>query len=393
MECYKRALQVDVFCHEALDKLCKYHSLTANDAKQVLLSMPFKKQCSVVEAELVRALYNLQLSHISCSDSKPVVPLPVGIKSLATNTDVLSYIADKNLGIMKVDVCYTHTSRILENDPYHPHALLIHIVCCVTLSLTSELFTIGHRLVSTFPGSALAWYAVSCYYFTLRKHQISRKYLSKSISLDANFAPAHMTFGISLACEGERDQARSAFASAARIMQGSYLPLFFLGKEYYLTCAVSTSAKFIKNALSVSPNNPILLQEVGVMLFNIGDISKAESYLRSAALCVHSIDPRVTLPWWEPVYNNLGHVLRKLGKYNEALQMYQYSLQLLPNEPATLTSIAFTNLLNGNGENAIKYANHSLQFKREDQFTLELLNIAIEHTCADEISLSDGQCT
>ena len=79
-----------------------------------------------------------------------------------------------------------------------------------------------------------------------KKHQVARKYLSKSISLDANFVPAHMAFGISLASEGERDQARAAFAAAARIMQGSHLPLMFLGREYYLTCAMATSTKFMK---------------------------------------------------------------------------------------------------------------------------------------------------
>ena len=187
-----------------------------------------------------------------------------------------------------------------------------------------------------------------------------------------------MAFGISLACEGERDQARAAFAAAARIMQGSFLPLMFLGKEYYLTCAVSTCAKFMKSALNVSPHNPHLLQEVGVMLFNNCDFFKAERYLHAVVTRLRSMDPYITLSEWEPVYNNLGHVLRKLGKFEKALQMHQYALQLVPNEPTTLTSISFTYLLSGDVGKAIEWANRSLKFKREDQFSLELLNITME---------------
>ncbi len=375
VDCYKQALLVDVFCREALDKLCSNHTLTIKDENILLASLPFKKQCSVAEEELVRSLYSLQLVHTRSNHLKP---FPLCIKSLQTNADVLSDIAGFYMDIMNISACYTHTSTILKDDPYHPRGLILHLVCCVAMSLTSELFSIGHRLVNTFPNSALAWYAVSCYYFALKKHQVSRKYLCKAISLDANFASAHMAFGISLACEGERDQARAAFATAARIMQGSYIPLMFLGKEYYLTCAISTSAKFLKNALIASPNNPILLQEVGVMLFSNGEFIKAEYYLRSTVSHLQSIDPCVTLCEWEPVYNNFGHILRKLGKYDKALTMYGCALQLAPNEPTTLTSIAFTYFLNGDIDEAIEYVNHSLRFRREDQFTLELLKEAMD---------------
>ncbi len=388
MECYKKALVVDVFCEEALDKLCLYHFLSAKDEKQLLLSMPFKKQCSHPEEAALKALYQRKLSHTRASHLTQDVELPSCIESLQTNADVLSDVADYYLDAMNIDACYTHTSRILKLDPYHRHALHLHIVCCVCRSFVSELFTIGHQLVNTFPKSALAWYAVSCYYIALQKHQVARKYLSKSISLDANFAPAHMAFGISLASEGERDQARAAFAAAARIMQGSHLPLMFLGREYYLTCAMATSTKFMKNALSISPHNPILLQEVGVMLFNNGEYDKSESYLQLAVKHLRSIDPNVTLSEWEPVYNNLGHVMRKLGKYEESLQMHEFALQLCPNESTTLISIALTCLLSGNVDKVIKFTNQSLRLKREDQVALELLHTAIEESTMAMISES-----
>lgn len=340
--------------------------------------MPFKKQCSHSEEEALRALYHHKLCHSHVNIPVEDLKLPACIDSLQTNTDVSCDIAEFYLNVMNIEACYSRTSQILEVDPYHTHALQLHIVCCVRKLLVSELFTIGHRLVNMFPNSALAWYAVGCYYITVQKNQVARKYLNKSISLDANFAPSHMAFGISLASEGERDQARAAFASCARIMQGSHLPLMLLGREYYLTCAIVTSTKFMKNALAISPHNPTLLQEVGVMLFNNGEYDKAESYLRLAVSHLRSIDPNVTLNEWEPIYNNLGHVMRKNGKYMLALQMYEFALQLSPQENTTLTSIAFTYLLKGDSDKAIEYANQSLRFKREDNFTLELLHMAMD---------------
>ena len=92
-----------------------------------------------------------------------------------------------------------------------------------------------------------------------------------------------------------------------------------------------------------------------------------------------SIDPHVTLQLWETVYNNLGHVLRKQWKFDKALSMHLSALQLSPNQPSSLTAIAFVYLLKGDYEKVVKFANHSLRLKREDdQFTLELLQTAME---------------
>lgn len=90
------------------------------------------------------------------------------------------------------------------------------------------------------------------------------------------------------------------------------------------------------------------------------------------------MDPQRTLEAWEPVYNNLGHVYRKQGRYEEALKAHKDSLQLEPHNASTLSTIAFLHLLMGTLEAAVDYANQSLRLKREDQFTLELLHVIME---------------
>ena len=110
---------------------------------------------------------------------------------------------------------------------------------------------------------------------------------------------------------------------------------------------------------------------------SLGAYGKAERYFKQALGQLELVDPHVTLPAWEPVYNNLAHVLRKQGKLDQAMSCHFHSLQLLPHNPSTLTAIAFIYLLQGKLDLVVEYANQSLRVKREDQFTLEVLHSAM----------------
>ena len=70
--------------------------------------------------------------------------------------------------------------------------------------------------------------------------------------------------------------------------------------------------------------------------------------------------------------------MRKQKKFDEALEMHLSALQLAPNQASTLTAIAFVYLLKGNFDKVVEFANRALRLKREDQFTLELLQAAME---------------
>lgn len=376
--CYKDALMVDVFCEEALERLCCHYSLTIEEEKSLLAALPFKKQCSVEEERVLKFLYQSKLRHAR----KGVTQVHESLQPLCTNLDVQCSVANQHFQNMNIDACFTVTSEVLEKDPYHTSALLLHIACCVQKEKVTELFSIGHQLVNHFPHSALSWYAVGCYYIVTKKHQSARKYLMRSVSLDSQFAPAHMAFGLSFASDGEHDQAIAAFSNAARVMKGSHLPLMHLGKEYYLTGATSLSTRFLKSALAMAPHDPSLLQEIGVMLSNSSNYEKAEKYFKQAIAQLQSIDPQVTLQAWEPVYNNLGHVYRKQKRYNEALKMHRQALQLAPNNPDTLTAIAYIHLLSDEPVKAVEVCHHSLRLRREDTFTLDLHRMAMESMAA-----------
>lgn len=49
---------------------------------------------------------------------------------------------------------------------------------------------------------AVSWYAVGCYYYSIGKYDIARRYLSKATSIDSQLGPAWLAFGHSFAAQG-----------------------------------------------------------------------------------------------------------------------------------------------------------------------------------------------
>ena len=381
---------MDVYCEEALDRLCVHHSLSAEEEKLLLSDLPFRKQCSPEEEQMLRILYQAKLRHSQKTDLRRCCTEEAGLKPLADNSDIIWSVAYSHFCSKNLSACYELTKKELQRDPFHPNLLQLYVMCCVEKRKPEELFSLGHKLVSSFPASPLSWFTVSCYYLTIQNHQNARKYLTKVLSLDGNFAPAHIAFGISFATEGEHDQAISAFSKAARVMKGSHIPLMQLGREYYITGSSATAVRFMKSALTISPDDPSLLQEIGVMLTNAGNLDKAVKYFLRALSSLRVTDPRVTVRDWEPVYNNLAHVYRKQKNYSLALKMHHQALSISPKEPSTLTGIAFVHLLQENYEEAIDYCSRSLQVRREDQFTIEVLKTASEELVFVPLQLSSG---
>ena len=376
VECYKQALLCDVYCEEAWSHLTQHHALTEGEELALLDAMPFKSQCSVSEEEMLRLLYAESRQHL-----RKAAPSPASsahLEPLLSSSDMLCGRANRHLQHLNIDACYELTSCLMERDPYHSAAILLHVACCVEKKKTEELFSLGHALVNSAPNSALSWYVVGCYYLSINKHQSTRKYLTKAITLQPNFGHAHIAFGLSFATEGEHDQAISAFSSAARTMKGSHLPLLYLGMEYHQTGVVETSTRFMKSAFDLCPHDPYLLQEIGYIIGSMGTYPKAERYFRQAVLQLQGMDPNMTLPAWGALYNNLGHVLRKQGKLDEALQAHHNALQLDRASPSSLTAIAFVHLLREEFASAIEHASQSLLHRRGDQFTLEVLHSAMQ---------------
>ncbi|XP_003387587.2 PREDICTED: cell division cycle protein 16 homolog [Amphimedon queenslandica] len=366
--CYKDVLAEDSYCEEALEQLYALRALQGPDEHSLVSSLSFSGE----EEKIMQYLYQSKLCHY-----KKPYPLLEKAKSLVKSIDVQSRVASSLLDKMDIEKCKTITSSILKKDPYHSPTLLTHVACLVIQKSSVQLYSLGQDLVKNYPESPLSWYVVSSYYYCIGKHPQARRYLAKSINLDPHFAHAHIMYGLSFASEGEHDQAITAFGHAARYLKSSHVPMMYLGKEYFVTGNLPISISFYKNALALAPQNPALCSEVGMVLSSSGRYDKAEAYFTQAVSILQTMDPNVTLHSWEPIYNNLGHVQRKLGKYPEALKAHKKALQLCPSEPETLTAIAFVYLLMEDYTQVVQYCNQSLRLRREDQFTIEVMQTAV----------------
>ena len=195
---------------------------------------------------------------------------PDRFSSLRDNADLLVIKAERLNNIYEVEESYRITTGVLQDDPFHSRALLMHLATSVQLKKKAELYRIGHRLVEACPESALSWYAAGCYYYCVGKQEEARRMFKKSTSLDKQFGQALLACGQSLAIEGERDHAISVYSIAATVMKGCHLPKMYIGLEYMLTGSYNYAAYSLEQAKAIAPYDPVLLQEIGVLYYHTG---------------------------------------------------------------------------------------------------------------------------
>ncbi|KAL6262574.1 hypothetical protein P5V15_005366 [Pogonomyrmex californicus] len=383
-ECYKQALQCDVYSYEAFEALVQNQMLSASEERELLESLPFTEQCTKGEAELLRLLYDSKLKKYQEPNTKQssVTCSVMGIsvtERLADNLDMEVAKAERLYYNCDYHQCFSLTEKILKKDPYHNSCLPVHIACLVELKKTNALFYLAHRLVDLYPEMALAWFAVGCYYYTIGKSDQARRYLAKATALDRLFGPAWLAYGHSFAVENEHDQAMAAYFKASQLMKGCHLPLLYIGLECGLTNNLKLADKFFQQAQGIAPNDPFVIHEMGVICFYNLDYKNAERLFKEAMKSIQGDLRNVILPSkWEALLNNLGHTCRKMKKYDEALEYHQQALVLDPLNPSTYSSIGFIHALMGNIQEAVDAFHRALGLRRDDTFTATMLGYVME---------------
>ncbi|XP_062521450.1 cell division cycle protein 16 homolog [Corticium candelabrum] len=372
-ENYKQALRLDVFCSEAFDALMSHHLLTPQEAREFLDTLPFDSQCSdTEEQESLRFLYYSQLDVKVLAFDEASVP-----ESLSRSLDVKVCTAEQYYISWDHDSAVNITKQILKEDLFHPRCVLLHIGCLAALEETNEIFLLAHKLVDDCPQEAISWYAVGCYYTSCQKYDTARQFFSKAMTIDPLFGESWLAFAHAFAYEGEHDQAIAAYQTAARHMPGCHLPLLFIGQEY-VQMDNSLAGKFFKQALKIAPEDPDVLHELGVLKYQLGMYQKAEKYFSDAISHVEKYKGVGIQRHWEMLYNNYGHVCRKLGKYDDAILSHHKALQLELHNPSTHSALGFVYSLTLQHRKAVEEYHKALKLKKEDTFTMQLLNHELE---------------
>ncbi|XP_074514737.1 cell division cycle protein 16 homolog [Sebastes fasciatus] len=378
---YKEALKLDVYCFEAFDLLTSHHMLTAQEEKDFLDSLPLGQQCTEEEEELLHFLFENKLKKYN-KPSDLVVPEMVN--GLQDNLDVVVSLAERHYYNCDFKMCYKLTSMVMVKDPFHANCLPVHIGTLVELGKANELFYLSHKLVDLYPNNPVSWFAVGCYYLMVgHKNEHARRYLSKATTLERTYGPAWIAYGHSFAVESEHDQAMAAYFTAAQLMKGCHLPMLYIGLEYGLTNNSKLAERFFSQALSIAPEDPFVIHEVAVVAFQNGDWKTAERLFLDAMEKIKAIGNEVTVDKWEPLLNNLGHVCRKLKKYDQALEYHRQALVLIPQHASTYAAIGYVHSLMGDFESAIDYFHTALGLKRDDTFSVTMLGHCIEMYIGD----------
>jgi anaphase-promoting complex subunit 6 len=217
----------------------------------------------------------------------------------------------------------TSASRMSSSISVSPEASL------VSPSLTIALLPSGHELVHTHPKLAISWYTVACYYWTTKKYESAQKYLMKATKIDkrsvslsvsaslclclslslltsltsgGRFSNAWVLLGHVLAAQEESEHAISAYRTACRVLPGHHEPQVFMAKELVSpsdcpfpqranrclssqtrTNNYSLSLHVLTEALELCPNDPTIMNELGVVYLHLNRLEEALGPFRRAA--------------------------------------------------------------------------------------------------------------
>lgn len=169
-ESFREALKADAFCAEALDLLVQHQALSAEEELRIL-DQDLRLE-DAEELRLVKSLYEIKLKKYAKPDD---VKITCELMN-DSNLDVKVQLAERHFYNLDYELALSITEEVIDDDPFHPECLPLHVSCLVEMDKSNRLFLLGHRLVEQFPEWSVAWYAVGSYYFLTGRQDSARRY-------------------------------------------------------------------------------------------------------------------------------------------------------------------------------------------------------------------------
>jgi anaphase-promoting complex subunit 6 len=399
-EAYKDALRIDVQCYEAFTQLVRNSLMSPDEEDEFMLSLDFNSvrapnggddpDLKSEPGDYVHMLYQTQLSKYRNPRA-----FNTAIESLSThyglerNADILLARADMLYTQCRFKDALTITDSILEEDKYNFAAYPVHLACLYELGKTNVLFLIAHELADSRPDEPCTWLAVGIYYFATGKIAEARRYFSKASMMDANFGPAWIGFAHTFAAEGEHDQAVTAYSTAARLFTGTHLPQVFLGMQNHAMNNMTAAEEFLKTAYALCRTDPLLLNEMGVVLYHQDRLRDAAKFFREALRIADDTDSDPHA--WLGARTNLAHAYRRMRLLDEALEEFDAVLRDGGKDPAVFCAKGLIYLDKGLPDEAVRVLHEALAVNPQDPIATELLNKALEESAAADVGVLMAQ--
>ncbi|KAL4791620.1 hypothetical protein BDV19DRAFT_370238 [Aspergillus venezuelensis] len=390
-DCYKDAVRIDVQCFEAFDQLMKNSLMSPAEELEFLESLDFESitgadaPTSQEAADFTKMLYTTRLSKYSSPAvlTDATETLSTHYK-LAENPDILLSRAEALYTQCRFAEALELTSSILSTSRssisaqtssagqshlgHSPAVYPLHLACLYETGATNALFLLSHTLADHSPEESYTYLAIGVYYLSVAKIAEARRFFSKASLLDPHSAPAWIGFAHTFAAEGEHDQAIAAYSTAARLFQGSHLPQLFLGMQHLALNNMSLAQEYLSAAYSMSTGtaagtvpsipsmpssevsplggDPLVINELGVVLYHQNHLEEAVDLFRQSLVLAASLQCEPGA--WVATRSNLGHALRRLGRYPEALEEFDECLRI----GSGGASLGYSPFLGGSGGNA-----------------------------------------
>lgn len=396
----RHALEVDVYCVEALEFLADRKLLSQEEEQRLLArELAFDPGSEeegeedaagteqVVGDDWLRLMYATRLlcfsdGVLSAEEQHQTIHRAfAGLEALGFGRDAATLTAQAALAYYyQHDLAGAHRlcQQIRTQDPFFDKCLPLYLASLAELRLKTELYYAAHRLVDTQPRSAVAWFGVGCYYVCIHKNETAQRYFHKAAKLDHTFVPAWIGFGNAFAAQDESDQAMAAYRTAARLFPSAHLPLLYTGMEYLRTNNLSLALHFVREAHRLNPMDALVHNEWGVILYRRGHFREAAARFEKVLGLASASNKACTLVRWEATMVNLAHCCRKTGRFREAIAWYERALGLCTQKSGTYVALAFTHHLCGDLDRAIEYYHRGLGLKSDDAFASAMLTQALQ---------------
>lgn len=374
-ECFKEAVLVDVKNFEAFQQLTNKNLLTPKEEWDLLDCLDFSELGD--NETMIKQLYTICCSNYinkeRLTEARKILSEEY---SLGQNVDVIKSKIELCFTSCKYNECLDLCEKYLSHDELNTKILPTYISCLQELGASNKLFLVSHNLAERIPKEPITWYAVATYYMTLKKIIEARKFYSKCLIMDPFFAPAWLGFVHTFAAEGEQDQALAAYSTAARFFPGNHLPNMFLGMQYMSLNNYALAEEYFTLAYDICSQDPLLLNEMGVLYFKKDEFEKSKKYLNRAMEQVSDLNP--TAKTAISIQLNLAHTYRKLGDYERAIKCFKYVLDDSEKDGDIYLTLGFLFLKVKQLEKAISFLHKALALKPKNTAAQELLLHALE---------------
>jgi anaphase-promoting complex subunit 6 len=273
---------------------------------------------------------------------------------------------------------FNKLKKINEDDFYNLEIIPMLCSSMIELNKIGDLYSLSYKLANNCGEKYISWYAVGCYYYSIKKYEMSRKYFLKCNQLNKNFPEGWIALGNSYAGLDESDQALNAYRTCLRLFPGCHFSNLYIGMEFIRTNNFKTAFNIFQNALMLNKNDPLVFNEIGVVNFKQKKYEDAENnFINGLKLCNFN-DRSVTMM---TILINYGHCLRKMRKFKEAIDVYMKVYLIDSRNVDVLNAIGSVLSFVGKFNEALDFLHRANFIKSNDGFSTDMIN-----KCINDIS-------